>query len=90
MNSLHLKIKPYKCDACDKSFSRKCHLKSHVKRNHLQNLPDPESSQSSAPKVEPINEETKVSVSRNANLQDPLLITYMKKNQHNHNIPNQI
>ena len=71
MNSLHLKIEPYKCDACDTSFLQKGDLKSHMKRKHSQNLADSESSESSAPKFGSRKEETEASVSCNANLQDP-------------------
>ena len=33
-NAVHLKIR-YKCEHCESSYSQKCWLKNHVKKNHM-------------------------------------------------------
>lgn len=35
IDSVHLKIKPFQCTSCDKSFSRNWDLKRHVKEVHM-------------------------------------------------------
>ena len=39
INAVHLKIKPYECEQCQKSFILKDHLKRHINAIHLEIKP---------------------------------------------------